>query len=429
MAQSRSCMPPRREHLISEYYGASEAAFAAMEQVEYFSSHARMAKARKDWKDEQDLWDAASRMMLSSIKHRDYELKCRKEEYRLYKDYMNDFDKKVQKSIMAYCKRRLHRLRTWEIDNLRLKASIVHLTRKIHTEEKKFAELTEMRKSILQEARLNGSRRAHVVSFGDGWEGRNGGRPQVHNEAFEIRQLNYALTRCRNWANEKSKEKDDATKTWERNRRASEAFRDEWRKRDDEARRLMMIHAAQRDGLPIPIFDDEEGKQDSSLLLSELGEQDAQDWEDDFDRACEEVAGAGTSTVLPHNLLSPTPTYEVANDQNDVASVMGETTFQYAGMKLHDGEGRDIALGGRQSGVDSGYESGINSGEGSSTFAGGPEHIGIEHRPSSTGGWDAPNEKVSIEATWKAAWDAVLPESQGNGHAGIEEWEYNYAQE
>lgn len=57
--------------LINEYYGASEAAFAAMEQVEYFSSHARMAKAKQDWPDEQDLWDAASRTMLSSIKHRD----------------------------------------------------------------------------------------------------------------------------------------------------------------------------------------------------------------------------------------------------------------------------------------------------------------------------------------------------------------------
>jgi len=55
------------------------------------------------------------------------ELKCRKEEYRLYKDYMSEFERKVQKSIMAYCKRRLYRLRTWESDNFRLKASIVHL--------------------------------------------------------------------------------------------------------------------------------------------------------------------------------------------------------------------------------------------------------------------------------------------------------------
>lgn len=55
------------------------------------------------------------------------ELKCRKEEYRLYKEFMSEFERKVQKSIMAYCKRRLHRLRTWESDNFRLKASIVHL--------------------------------------------------------------------------------------------------------------------------------------------------------------------------------------------------------------------------------------------------------------------------------------------------------------
>lgn len=57
--------------LVNEYCGASNAAFVAMEQVEDFSSHARTAKANRDWRDEQDLWDAASRLMLSSIKHRD----------------------------------------------------------------------------------------------------------------------------------------------------------------------------------------------------------------------------------------------------------------------------------------------------------------------------------------------------------------------
>jgi len=57
--------------LVNEYYGASDAAFATMEQVEYFSMHARKAKANRDWRDEQELWDAAAHTLYFAIKHRD----------------------------------------------------------------------------------------------------------------------------------------------------------------------------------------------------------------------------------------------------------------------------------------------------------------------------------------------------------------------
>jgi hypothetical protein len=57
--------------LVNEYQGASDAAFAAIEQVNHFSNHARNAKANRDWKDEQDLWDSATHHLMSSIRHRD----------------------------------------------------------------------------------------------------------------------------------------------------------------------------------------------------------------------------------------------------------------------------------------------------------------------------------------------------------------------
>lgn len=234
---------------------------------------------------------------------------------------------------------------------------------------------------------------------------RNTGRARAHNEGFEMRQIIYSIARSNNWYQEKNKERENAIKTWLRNKYASEVFQDQWKARDEEARRLMMIKEAQRDGRPIPIFD----QRQASPLISALGDEDAQEWEADFDGTHGESAS--------HNLLSPTPTYEPAG--GDAASIIiGETAFQYAGMKLNDGH--------YHSGLDSGYESGINSGgEGSSTLAPAAEYI---DDPNKSAGWDEPHERVSTEATWKAAWDAVLPEAPGN-HTGIEEWEYNYAQE
>lgn len=44
-------------------------------------------------------------------------------------------------------------------------------SQKIHFEKMKYVDLQEAKMAAVHQARLTGSRRAHVLSFGDGWEG------------------------------------------------------------------------------------------------------------------------------------------------------------------------------------------------------------------------------------------------------------------
>lgn len=195
-------------------------------------------------------------------------------------------------------------------------------------------------------------------------------------------------------------EREDAIRLWARNKIASDAFQDQWSRTDQEARRLLSIYEAQRDGRPIPGFE----RPQPSPLISSLGEEDATDWEEDFD-----VPISRHGSVLPHNLLSPTPTSEAG---------IGETAFKYASMNLNDK---------RQSGVDSGYDSGKTSGSVSTALAPGVS----DEKPTIR--WDEPHERVNSEATWQAAWDAVIPEPSSTesdrANLTVNEWEYTYAQE
>lgn len=202
---------------------------------------------------------------------------------------------------------------------------------------------------------------------------------------------------------EKIKEREDAIKAWAINKEASDAFQEEWRAQDEQARRLLAMFEVQRDGQPMPLFNERQ----ASPILSELGDEDAEGeeedlWAKDFDDALAE----GERERLEHNLLSPTP----VSGATDAG--IGEAAFRYAGMKLNDG--------GRHSGVDSGYESGLTSGPASSALA--PEEMAEE----ALLGWDTPEQSVSIEASWQAAWDAVVPVP---GEVKTEDWEFNYAQE
>jgi len=54
--------------------------------------------------------------------------------------------------------------------------SFSYISRKIHYEKTKWIGLQEAKEAAVQEARMNGSRRAHVKSFGNGWEGGIGGK-------------------------------------------------------------------------------------------------------------------------------------------------------------------------------------------------------------------------------------------------------------
>jgi len=206
---------------------------------------------------------------------------------------------------------------------------------------------------------------------------------------------------------EKIKEREDAIKTWAINKEASDAFQEEWRERDEQARRLLSMFEAQRDGQPVPIFDERQ----ASPLLSELGDEDAEGededlWERDFEQALAE----GERERLAHNLLSPTP----VNGEADAG--IGEAAFKYAGMKINDGLQQQQQLGV----VDSGYESGLTSGHTSSI-------LGLAgETEESLLGWDTPEESTNTQASWKAAWDTVLPVSS---EVKTEEWEYSYAQE
>lgn len=226
-----------------------------------------------------------------------------------------------------------------------------------------------------------------------------------------MRQMKYSLSRCQNWLEEKIREREDAIKTWARNKHASDAFQEEWRERDEQARRLLSMYESQRDGRPIPAFDERQ----ASPLLSALGDEDAEGeeedlWEQDFEQAL-----ADGEFHLPHNLLSPTPVNGADGD-----AVIGEAAFKYAGMKLSDG---------RQSGLDSGYESGLTSGEGDSTQR--PAGAGLEREMNREEedaliGWDSPDVQVSAQSTWEAAWNTVVP---APGEVKTEDWEYSYAQE
>jgi tetratricopeptide (TPR) repeat protein len=311
-------------------------------------------------------------------------------------------------------------------------------------------------------------------------------RASAHNESFEMRLINISISRCANWIKKSIKEKDESIITWQKNKEAHEDFQLDWISKDEAARRLLDAYEAQRNALLDPHTRNQAIESIEAVIWRNEGDGwgmagDAQNihmrmdgydtWQEDFDRALDEddddedLLDRDNSEV-PHNplsalqgsrrrsrrdgyslaegeehfeqhqqhqqnLLSPTPV------RGETEDLLQEATFKYAGLRL-----KDEPLEGADSGYDSGLTCAASTAEASSTLA--PE--GPKSMQAGLGGWDAPLERVSSEATWQAAFDAfnvgkgrVGDDLHATGYTGtravsmngegLEDWEYDYAQE